>query len=56
MRYIVFTEEAAWRIDVCACAIDQGMTTEELGYLDLGYAPMFAGVWDAIGIAANASK
>lgn len=49
-------KEAAWRIDVFACAIDQGMTTEELGYLDLGYAPMFAGVWDAIHIAANASK
>ena len=53
---IMGAKEAAWRIDVCACAIDQGMTTEELGYLDLGYAPMFAGVWDAIGIAANASK
>lgn len=49
-------KEAAWRIDVFACAIDQGMTTEELGYLDLGYAPMFAGVWDAVHIAANASK
>ncbi len=49
-------KEAAWRIDVFACAIDQKMTTEELGYLDLGYAPMFAGVWDAVQIAANASK
>ena len=53
---IMGEKEAAWRIDVFACAIDRGMTTEELGYLDLGYAPMFAGVWDAIQIAANAAK
>lgn len=49
-------KEAAWRIDVLAVAIDQKMTTEELGYVDLGYAPMFAPVWDAIHIAANAAK
>lgn len=53
---IMGEKEAAWRIDVLACAIDRGMTTEELGYLDLGYAPMFAGVWDAVQIAANAAK
>ena len=49
-------KEAAWRIDVFACAIDQGMTVEELGYLDMGYAPPFASVWDAVQIAANAVK
>lgn len=48
--------ESAWRIDVFACAIDRGMRTEELGMLDLGYAPPFASVWDAIQIAANAVK
>ncbi len=53
---IMGEKEAAWRIDVFACAIDRGMTTEELGFLDLGYAPMFAGVWDAVQIAANAAK
>lgn len=53
---IMGAKEAAWRIDTFACAIDQGMTTEELGFLDLGYAPPFAGVWDAIQIASNASK
>ena len=53
---IMGAKEAAWRIDTFACAIDQGMTTEELGFLDLGYAPPFASVWDAIAIAANASK
>lgn len=53
---IMGRKEAAWRIDAFACAIDQGMTTEELGFVDLGYAPPFASVWDAIQIAANASK
>lgn len=53
---IMGEKEAAWRIDVFSCAIDQGMTCEELGFLDLGYAPPFASVWDAVNIAANASK
>ena len=53
---IMGSKEAAWRIDTFACAIDQGMTTEELGFLDLGYAPPFASVWDAIQIASNAAK
>ncbi len=46
--------ESAWRIDVFACAVDRGMTAGELGRLDLGYAPPFAAVWDAVQIAANA--
>ena len=50
------SKEAACRIDTFACAIDQKMSTEELGLLDLGYAPPFASVWDAIQIAANAAK
>jgi len=49
-------KEAAWRVDVFACAVDQGMRAEELGFLDLGYAPPFASVWDAVHIAANAVK
>lgn len=53
---ILGAKEAAWRIDVFALAIDRGMTTEELGFVDLGYAPPFASVWDAVQIAANASK
>ena len=53
---IAGAKEAAVRIDTFACAVDQGMTTDELGFLDLGYAPPFASVWDAIAIAANASK
>ena len=45
-----------FRIDLIAMAVDQNMTTNELGFVDLGYAPMFASVWDAIHIAANAAK
>ena len=49
-------KETALRIDVLACAIDRGMTANELGFLDLGYAPPFSAVWDAVQIAANAIK
>ena len=48
--------DTAIRIDPIAVAIDRGMTTDELGFADFGYAPPFAGVWDAIAIAANAAK
>lgn len=53
---IMGKKEAAIRIDTFAVAVDQGMTTEELGFVDLGYAPPFAGVWDAVHIASNAAK
>ena len=48
--------DTAIRIDPIAVAIDRGMTTDELGFADFGYAPPFAGVWDAIAVAANAAK
>jgi NADPH-dependent 2,4-dienoyl-CoA reductase/sulfur reductase-like enzyme len=48
--------ETAIRIDPIALAIDRGMTTDELGFADFGYAPPFSGVWDAIAVAANAAK
>lgn len=44
------------RIDIFAVAIHNQMTTEDLGMVDLCYAPPFAGVWDAIHIACNAVK
>lgn len=53
---IMGAKEAAWRINVFALAVDRGMTTQELGFADLGYAPPFSSVWDAIQIAANAAK
>ena len=48
--------DTALRINPIAVAIDRGMTTDELGFADFGYAPPFAGVWDAVAVAANAAK
>ena len=48
--------DAVMRTDIFAVAIHAGMTTEDLGTVDLAYAPPFASVWDAVHIAANASK
>ncbi len=47
---------AVLRCDIFAIAIHNGMTTDELGMVDLAYAPPFATVWDAVHIAANAAK
>lgn len=41
------------RIDVFATAIWNGMTVEEMTFLDLSYAPPFSPVWDAVLIAAR---
>jgi NADPH-dependent 2,4-dienoyl-CoA reductase/sulfur reductase-like enzyme len=43
----------AKRIDVFAVALHHGLTIEDLGRLDLSYAPPFAPVWDSILVAAN---
>lgn len=48
--------DTALRVDPIAIAIDRGMTTEELGFADFGYAPPFSGVWDAVAVACNAAK
>ena len=53
---IAGAKNAVLRGDVLAMAVHTGMTTEELGMVDLAYAPPFAGVWDAVHIAANAAK
>ena len=47
---------AVLRGDIFATAIHAGLTTPELGMVDLAYAPPFATVWDAVHIAANAAK
>ena len=53
---IAGARNAVLRVDIFATAIHAGMTTAELGMVDLAYAPPFAGVWDAVHIAANAAK
>ena len=47
---------AVLRVDALAVAIHARMSLDELGMVDLAYAPPFAGAWDAIHIAANAAK
>lgn len=50
---IVGGRGSAKRIDIAATALHAGFSVEELLYLDLSYAPPFAGVWDPIVIAAR---
>lgn len=47
---------SAIRIQPLATAIDRQMIVDEVGFLDLGYAPPFTSVWDAIQIAANVAR
>jgi NADPH-dependent 2,4-dienoyl-CoA reductase/sulfur reductase-like enzyme len=44
---------SAKRIDTAVTALHAGFTLEDLLYLDLSYAPPFAGVWDPIVIASR---
>lgn len=53
---IIGKKGAALRIDVIAAAIHSKMTTEDLGMLDLCYAPPFSRTWDALNVAGNAAK
>lgn len=50
---IVGGQGSAKRIDTAATALHAGFSLEDLLYLDLSYAPPFAGVWDPIVIAAR---
>jgi len=50
---IVGGRGSAKRIDTAATALHAGFTLEDLLYLDLSYAPPFAGVWDPMVIAAR---
>ncbi|MGZ4617880.1 MAG: FAD-dependent oxidoreductase [Frankiaceae bacterium] len=50
---IVGRDGAAKRIDVCATAIWNEMTVEEVLGLDLSYAPPFSPVWDPVLLAAR---
>ena len=52
----VGAKNAVLRVDVFAAAIANRMTADELGMLDLCYAPPFSTPWDAVHVAANAAK
>lgn len=49
-------KDAALRLHALSVAIHAGIKTDELGLLDLGYAPPFTTTWEAINIAANTAK
>lgn len=53
---IVGKTGAVLRVDVLATAIYKKMTTEELGFLDLIYAPPFARTWDFLNVLGNVAK
>ena len=53
---IVGKKDAVQRTNVIAAAITAKMTTNQLGFLDLCYAPPFARTWDALNIAGNIAK
>jgi len=44
---------AVQRVFALSLALWSGLTADELGYVDLPYAPVFGGAWDAIHIAAQ---
>ena len=46
----------ALRINTFALAIHTRIPVDEMGWVDFGYAPPFAEVWDAMHIACNAIK
>jgi len=50
---IVGREGSGKRVDVCAVALWNEMTVEEMTGLDLGYAPPFSPVWDPVLVAAR---
>lgn len=50
---IIGQKDAVLRVDILATAIQAQMTTEQLGLLDLVYAPPFARTWDALNVAGN---
>lgn len=50
---IVGRAGSAKRVDVFASAVWNGMTVEEMTFMDLSYAPPFSPVWDAVLVAAR---
>ncbi len=49
-------KDAVQRANVIATAITARMTTDQLGMLDLCYAPPFATTWDVLNVIGNVSK
>ena len=52
-RQCIGEKGAVQRVCALSLALWSGLTVDELGYVDLPYAPLFGGAWDAIHIAAQ---
>ena len=50
---IVGFSGSALRINTAAVAIHAKLSTDELGWIDFGYAPPFSATWDALQVACN---
>ncbi len=50
---IVGYSGSALRINTAAVAIHAKLSTDELGWIDFGYAPPFSPTWDALQVACN---
>ena len=53
---IVGTSGVVGRVNTVAAGINKQMTTKELAYLDLCYAPPFSRTWDILNVAGNVAK
>lgn len=53
---IIGKKGAVLRVDVLATAIFNKMTTNQLGMLDLCYAPPFSRTWDVLNVVGNVAK
>ena len=53
---IIGKNGAVLRVDVLAAAIFSKMTTDQLGFLDLCYAPPFSRTWDVLNVAGNVAE
>lgn len=49
-------KDAVQRVNVIAAAITGNLTTEDLGMLDLCYAPPFSRTWDVLNVSGNVCK
>lgn len=50
---IIGGEDTAGRVNVLATALYTNLTVDDIFYIDLGYAPPFAPVWDPLVIASS---
>lgn len=53
---IIGKKDVVHRLNTLALAIECGVTTSQLGYIDFAYAPPFSRTWEALNVAGNVCK